>query len=301
MFYSYCSEPPSSPLVAVSNPPQTSENSLTIFWRPAVEDGGNPDTLHYNIYTYDTTKQEYVKANDADVKPDAMSNLVQFTLSNVDSSVGVVVTSATVATGDEETIQDLSQVRNRFIQFYVSVERVEDKCTEETVTKATTEPVPDTDDTIVENKEDSTEEESATDAISIVESIVDKVIVPEEIIETEETTPVQPKLYFSLGGNTLTNGSTVSLSDIGEGDAALLCHTDHPSCCRTNLEGEFYYPDGSLVPVRAAGKSVYRNRGDGFIRLNRMSTAGTPLGKYRCEIPDSKGEVQKLHVFVTIE
>ena len=222
-----------------------------------------------------------------------MSDLVQFTLNNVDSSAGVVVTSATVATGDEETIQDLSQVQNRFIQFYVSVEQVTDKCTEETDTKVTAEPVPSTSDTTVE--------EAGTETIPIVKSV----IVPKETVVLEETTPgvdvqpEEPKLYFSLGGNTLTNGSTVSLDDIGEGEAALLCHTDHLNCCRASREGEFYYPDGSLVPVRAAGRSVYRNRGDGFIRLNHVGGAGTPVGQYRCDIPDSTGQVQKL--FVTIQ
>ena len=60
----------------------------------------------------------------------------------------------------------------------------------------------------------------------------------------------------------------VLISDIGEEDDALFCMTEYENCCK-NPDGEFYYPDSSKVRIRASGDSLYRNRGDQLIRLNR--------------------------------
>ena len=104
-------------------------------------------------------------------------------------------------------------------------------------------------------------------------------------------------MFFRLGYQTYQNGANCSMSDIGEGDNALLCMTDNANCCATpNLIGEFYYPDGSLVRPRAFGDSLYRNRGQGFIRLNRKNGATSPLGRYRCAIPDSNGVIQSIYI-----
>ena len=107
-----------------------------------------------------------------------------------------------------------------------------------------------------------------------------------------------PPLRFTLRGRTYINNDTVLITDIGEEDtAALLCVTDSTECCGSpSPVGEFYYPDGSMVTVRASGDSLYRNRGDGFIRLNRRNDALSPLGKYRCNIPDSNGVTQNIYV-----
>ena len=74
--------------------------------------------------------------------------------------------------------------------------------------------------------------------------------------------------------------------DIGEGDSALLCTTDIVECC-TNRIGEFYFPNGTQVPVlnNIGSSGYYRNRDDRLIRLNRQSPAGVLTGKFRCEIP----------------
>ena len=88
------------------------------------------------------------------------------------------------------------------------------------------------------------------------------------------------------------------ITDIGEGDdAALLCVTDSTECCASpHTVGEFYYPDGSEVRIRASPDSMYRNSGDGFIRLNRRNNALSPLGRYRCAIPDSQGVMRNIYV-----
>ena len=101
-----------------------------------------------------------------------------------------------------------------------------------------------------------------------------------------------------LRGRTYLNNTIVRMTDIGEGDdAALLCVTDSTNCCGDPyFVGEFFYPDGSVVNVRASGYSLYRNRGDGFIRLNRRNNALSPLGRYRCSIPDSSGVFQNIFI-----
>lgn len=89
---------------------------------------------------------------------------------------------------------------------------------------------------------------------------------------------------------------------VGEGeDGALICKTDKMDCCGTNPNrfGQFYYPHGDQVPIKSVGHSVYRNRGDQVIRLNRRDGATPPTGKYRCEIPDASGEIQ--NIYITLE
>ena len=84
--------------------------------------------------------------------------------------------------------------------------------------------------------------------------------------------------------------------EIGERDAALLCVTDNINCCSVSSGGEFYYPNGSKVKVRAAGDSLYRNRRAQVIRLNRRANSLSPLGRYKCEIPDSREVVQHMYM-----
>ena len=97
---------------------------------------------------------------------------------------------------------------------------------------------------------------------------------------------------FSLNGITYPNGSTVLRDDIGEGANALLCTTDRDDCCNGffSRAGEFYFPNGSQVPVQGnvGSSGYYRSRGIQLIRLNRQSN-GILVGQFRCEIPSSIG------------
>ena len=98
----------------------------------------------------------------------------------------------------------------------------------------------------------------------------------------------------------LTNGSTVLRTDIGEGDVALQCTTDRVGCCTgAGRAGEFYFPDCSVVQVvgNDLSRTYYRDRGDGFIRLNRRSN-GTQTGLFCCEIPDASGMLVNLFINV---
>ena len=110
-------------------------------------------------------------------------------------------------------------------------------------------------------------------------------------------------LGFTLNGISYPNGSTVLRTAIGEGDAALLCTTDSVDCCISSIgrAGEFYFPNGTQVPIAAdvTIHSYYRNRGDGFIRLNRRSNV-VVTGEFRCEIPDASRTLVNLFISIGV-
>ena len=99
-----------------------------------------------------------------------------------------------------------------------------------------------------------------------------------------------------------SNSSTVLRTDIGEGSAALQCTTDKVTCCTNqNSEtraGQFYFPDGTQVPVQGNTTSpYYRSRSSMTIGLNRRSNILTqPTGQFRCEIPDASGTTVNLFI-----
>ena len=96
---------------------------------------------------------------------------------------------------------------------------------------------------------------------------------------------------FELRGQRHPNNSMFLMSDIGEGDKALLCVTDRIGCCS---EGEWMYPNNTQVPIDRAGLDFYRNRGPQVVRLNRRNNAVSPTGQYRCSIHDANGLTQTL-------
>ena len=110
---------------------------------------------------------------------------------------------------------------------------------------------------------------------------------------------------LSLNGQSIANNSNVVLRNIGEGTAALLCTTDSPDCCTgTGRAGEWFYPDGRMVPrmipaLPATPEPYYRNRDTSLIRLNRRSNLGLSVnytGVYCCKIPDQNNVMQTLCV-----
>ena len=97
-------------------------------------------------------------------------------------------------------------------------------------------------------------------------------------------------------GQTYVDGDIILITDIGEGDDALLCVTDREDCC-SSPNGEFYYPNGSPVGFSFTN-SLYRNRGSQVVRLNRRDNTLSPVGRYRCEIPDSSGATQRIYIYI---
>ena len=99
-----------------------------------------------------------------------------------------------------------------------------------------------------------------------------------------------------LGGQSYPNNSVFLITNIGEGNSALLCVTDREGCCGnpSNRIGEWLYPNSTTVPNYSENNDFYRNRGPNVVRLNRRNNAFSPTGRYHCMIPDASGTNQIL-------
>lgn len=94
-----------------------------------------------------------------------------------------------------------------------------------------------------------------------------------------------------------TNNSVIFFDEIGEGNSALYCHTTNSNCCKRNSLGEWYYPDGTLVPINGERADFYRNRDDsGNVKLNRRNNAVTPKGVFYCITPNDRGVLTRMNV-----
>ena len=105
-------------------------------------------------------------------------------------------------------------------------------------------------------------------------------------------------IHFFLKGQPLTNNSVIAITDVGELEDALMCRTNLTNCCGTppNRFGQFYYPNGAVVPINSRRDGYYRNRGFKEVRLNRRSGVDSPTGTFRCEIPDSNMILQNVYI-----
>ena len=106
-------------------------------------------------------------------------------------------------------------------------------------------------------------------------------------------------LYFTLNGIVYLPGETVIITGIGystndPAGTSLVCVTSNVNteCCRGGdggNVGEWYFPNGAIVPRRSAAPSADFTR-SGFtheVRLNRRNRAKSPTGIYECRVPDS--------------
>ena len=105
-----------------------------------------------------------------------------------------------------------------------------------------------------------------------------------------------PGVFLTLGGEPIPAGGNILIGEIGEGDGgALLCVTDLTQCCRVidtpsagvPALGNWFYPNGTAVPVDGDGYDFYRNRDTGIVRLNRRNNAMSPTGLFCCVVPDA--------------
>ena len=110
-----------------------------------------------------------------------------------------------------------------------------------------------------------------------------------------------PGVRFILSGAVYFNNSVIIITDIGTETtwtSPLVCLTDFRPCCRGRyaadqpVVGEWYYPNGSMVPGRNGFGQIYaffraRGENDGTVNLFRRNNGITsPFGRYCCEIPD---------------
>ena len=104
-----------------------------------------------------------------------------------------------------------------------------------------------------------------------------------------------------LGGVTYLNNSAIFLNNI-DAENPLTCTTAHTSCCMEehNIQGRFFYPDGSLVQTKSQAssysQSFYITQNEGSISLIRQDGDPPPLGSYCCEVLDGGESLQNLYI-----
>ena len=98
--------------------------------------------------------------------------------------------------------------------------------------------------------------------------------------------------YVSFKGQTLTNHSYVDLSLVGDdasGSDSVQCISDLSTCCSSpqgGHRGDWYFPNGTQLPLSDGGGDIYEGRHDGSASISRTnSNTGGPSGIYRCDIP----------------
>ena len=97
------------------------------------------------------------------------------------------------------------------------------------------------------------------------------------------------------------NNTEIQVTALGEGaNLSLTCNTDLATCCRKSDTGgqsgigEWYYPDGRMVPNQNAGEGFYRVRNaPQVVRLARRQSTSeiSPLGSYCCHVPTTQGDM----------
>ena len=104
-------------------------------------------------------------------------------------------------------------------------------------------------------------------------------------------------VYLSLKGVVYPNNSVILITEIEQTNTTsnngLQCITDRSPCCASqpNRAGEWFFPDGVMVPNSVSATSFYRNRGDdGTVTLNRLNNdVMMPTGRFCCVVPDAIG------------
>ena len=107
-------------------------------------------------------------------------------------------------------------------------------------------------------------------------------------------------VHIQLNGCIIEENGSVSITDIGESDAAVLCMTDKEGCCGDppGRAGEWYFPGNGVVGSKGSGGDFYRDRGQGVVRLNRRNNAMMPTGLFCCEIPDRNNVARRLCIMI---
>ena len=92
----------------------------------------------------------------------------------------------------------------------------------------------------------------------------------------------------------------MTLEDIGEKNASLLCMTNVTACCQQSqtgsVLGNWLFPNETRVPSSGEKWDFYRARGQSVVRLDRRR--GGVDGIYHCEIPDLMNVIQIMYIGV---
>ena len=79
-----------------------------------------------------------------------------------------------------------------------------------------------------------------------------------------------------------------------------MCQTNASNCCIDSSIGGWRDEEGDLVYEGADGITcLHVTRGDGVISLNgKWGCSNYTSGLWRCDIPDSSGEMQSLYAYI---
>ena len=105
---------------------------------------------------------------------------------------------------------------------------------------------------------------------------------------------------FEHQRSSLSNNSFIYHRDIDR-DQTLKCVTDNVNCCNDYNVGGWTDERGRPVYEGADGTTcLYATRGYGVISLSRnRSCIYHTSGLWRCDIPDSSGEMQSLYIYIS--
>ena len=108
---------------------------------------------------------------------------------------------------------------------------------------------------------------------------------------------------FEIRGEDFTNNSYIYYDVIHEKRNALKCVTNAElSCCTDVRFGNWRDATGMMVNEGIGGGfCLYVTRGDGEISLNRRNSSDCvpESGLWRCDIPDSSGDIQSLYIYIS--
>ena len=96
-----------------------------------------------------------------------------------------------------------------------------------------------------------------------------------------------------------SNNSDILINDIGSGNQeSLRCLTDHAQCCRDGTVGQWFYPNGSAVRLKADNQTFYMSADSERVRLHRSDyhDASYPTGLFCCELPDATSKIIRICV-----
>ena len=98
--------------------------------------------------------------------------------------------------------------------------------------------------------------------------------------------------YVTFMGNTVPNHGYVDLGQVGDdtsGSDSVRCITDLITCCSGTQgphRGDWFFPNGTRLPFPVEHQTlpIDESRGEMIVELH-LSTATSPVGIYRCDIP----------------
>ena len=116
-------------------------------------------------------------------------------------------------------------------------------------------------------------------------------------------TGTDTQLYFTWRGNRYEPGDSILITDIrlhqgntGPGDSLVCVTTEvNTGCCTDEGEGQWYFPNGSIVlrNINNTGINIIRTGRANQLRLNFRINQTSPTGVYTCVVPETDGSVNQ--------